>query len=159
MQMSVSQYAVRVTCGLGLLLVPAVQQKVCTWPAPREPDRPVAPAPPSTATEQSQKKTKRPLTLAALLPDVVPPRWPNHAHLTAIQRVRPFPTEVWMTGSAGSDDAPAGPIGFDTLLPGGWSRQAAQQRCPVSSSADLQRACSSRHVFQTSILTTGPPQA
>jgi hypothetical protein len=161
MRLSADQYLLRVTCGLGLLLLPAVQQKVCPWPAPRhsEARQPAEPAPAPTSPEQPKQKTKNPLTLATMLPDVAPPRWPNHAHLTAVQRERPLPVTTWMYGPRVSDDETLADAAGDALFSGGWPKRPASQRLPVYGSADLRLVHAHRHVFQTSILETGPPRA
>ena len=157
--MSLGQYAVRVTCGLGLMLLPAVQQKLCTWPSPKPPRPPAVPASASIPTERSEKKSKKPLTLAALLPDGMLPRWPNHTHLAAIHRVRPLAKNTWMTGGWNADDERVGPAGFSALLAEARSRRLTLQRCAAFGYAVAPSANVCGHVFQTSILTTGPPRA
>lgn len=158
MRLSLGQYAIRLTCGLGLLLLPAVQQKVCTRPATRKPDA-HQPAPVPAAGDKSEKKTKKPLSLAATLPDVVPPRWPNHAHLTGAHRVRRLPAATWMNGPAGTDDESAGAAGVDPIFAAGWPKRPAPQRLATFGSAGIRLIHVPRHLFQTSILKTGPPSA
>lgn len=71
----VTHHLLRLTCGLGLLLLVAVQEKICTWPAVevvRSDDRSTGGS--THETDSDSKKT--PLTLAATVPDVVAPRWP-----------------------------------------------------------------------------------
>jgi len=147
----------RLTCGLGLMLLPAVQQKLCTLPVPDDP-APISHATPTPASEdESKQKTKTPLTLAALVPDVVPPRWPNHTQLTAVQRVRPLPAATWLNDPTDFDDPDslaAVPAPFAVLL----SRIAPAQRSPARIIAGLHSLRAHRHIFAASILTTGPPR-
>ena len=161
MRLSTGQYAIRVFCGLELLLLPAVQQKVCTWPARSETRsrQSAKPASAPTSGEQPKRKTKTPLTLAALLPDVAPPRWPNHTHLTAVQRVRPLPVTSWTNDPGDSDDESIGGGRIDGLLTGGWSRVSAPQRLPSFGNAGIRLVRAHRHVFLTTVLKTGPPRA
>jgi hypothetical protein len=161
MRASIGQYATRVTCGLGLLLLPAVQQKVCTWPVrqrtePRQPAEAAATPPPS---EQPKKKTSEPPTLAAMLPDVAPPRWPNHTHLASVQRWRPHAVTTWVNSPVGFDDESAGPAGVDSIFADGWPRKPLPQRLRTFGNAGLRLVRVHRHVFRTSILRTGPPCA
>jgi len=161
MRVSISQYAVRVTCGLGLLLLPAVQQKLCTWPAPPDADtqQPADGSPLPIGDEEPKGKTDEPLTLSALLPDTLPPRWPNHAHVTATQRLRPLAVSTWMNGPVTSDDESSDLAGIDLIFAGGWSRAPAPQRLPTFGTAGLRLLRAHRHLFLTSILKTGPPCA
>jgi hypothetical protein len=152
------QYAVRLTCGLGLLLVAAVQEKVCTWPVPseskaRQENAPAAPP----ASKQRPAKKRAPLTLAAMLPDVVAPRWPGHMQLTAVRRVWPRSATTRLDGPEGAGrqaDANAG-----AAVTGGWTRRAPRKLAPTGSCVDIRVNPTSRHAFQTSILRTGPPGA
>lgn len=161
MRLSAGQYGLRLTCGLGLLLLPAVQQKVCTWPIPRDSEarQPAQPAEAPTSGERPKRKAKDPLTLATMLPDVAPPRWPNHVHLTVAQRERPLPTSAWTYGASDSDDETLVDAAVDAFFARGWPKRPASQRLPAYGSADLRLVHAHRHVFQTSILETGPPQA
>jgi hypothetical protein len=161
MRLSAGQYGLRLTCGLGLLLLPAVQQKVCTWPAPRElkASRPPTPPPEPTSDKQPKSKPKNPLTLASTLPDVAPPRWPNHACLTAVQRERPLPVTSRVYGPRGSDDETLANVAGDALFGRGWPKRPPAQRLPTVGRADLRLVHAHRHVFQTSILETGPPRS
>ena len=158
MRLLTIRHAVRVTCGLSLLLPAAVQEKVCAWPAPPESksQQTTEPATPPASDEQPKPK-KPPLTLAAMLPDAVAPRWPGHTQLTAVRRVRPLPATTWMDGPAGSDNQSDTDI--DAIFVGGWSRCPVRELLPTCSDADLRSNRAQRHVFQTSILRTGPPRA
>lgn len=160
MRLSTGQHAVRLTCGLGLLILPAVQQKLCTWPILPESEsrEPAGPAPAPTSSEQPEPKSKRPLTLAAMLPDVAPPRWPNHTYLTAAQRGRPLPVTTWMNGSSGGEDEPVDSTDSDSLAAESWPRIPAPQRLPTFGNAGVRLVRVHRHLFQTSILRTGPPR-
>jgi len=159
MRLSTGQHAVRLTCGLGLLLMPAVQQKVCTFPVRRE-SEPQRPAPPTPNSDEQQKnKNKKPLTLVALLPDVAPPRWPNHTHLTAVQRVRPLPITTWMSGPEDFENESAVAGHVNAFLAGGWPRIPPPQRLASFGVAGLRLVRPARHAFLTSVLRTGPPHA
>ena len=161
MRLSTGQYVIRAFCGLGLLLLPAVQQKICTWPARSETQsrRPPKPASAPTSGEQPKRKPKRPLTLAALLPDVAPPRWPNHTHLVAIQRVRPLPVTTWMSGPAGIEEESVGAGGVDGLFPKRLPSAPVAQRLALFGDAGIRLVRADRHVFLTTVLKTGPPSA
>jgi hypothetical protein len=160
MRLSIGQYGVRLTCGLGLLLLPAVQQKVCAWPLPPETEatRSAESAPAPTSDEPSKRK-KSPLTLAAMLPDVAPPRWPNHTHLSAVQRVRPLPVTTWIDGPTGVDSESGGTDDGNPFLVPSWPRRPAPQRLPTLGNAAVRLVRADQHVFGTSILKTGPPRA
>ncbi len=94
-----------------------------------------------------------------MLPDVVAPRWPSHTHLSAVQRLQPLPIATWMDGPAGFDDQSGAAAGIDAFFAAGWSRHPAPQRLPTFGNAGLRLIRVYRHVFQTSILKTGPPRA
>ena len=160
MRLSASQYAVRLSCGFGLLLMPAVQEKLCAWPVPVESASPLSaePATPSDPNEQPKHK-KQPLTLAAMLPDVVAPRWPGHALLMAGQRVRTLPVATWMDGPAGFDDQSDAGADSDALIASTWSRRPAPQVLPTLDVGGPRSHRAHRHVFRTSILRTGPPRS
>lgn len=162
MRPTASQYAVRVTWGLGLLLLPAVQQKVCTRAAsPDEAARQLArPAPEAAPGERSDSKPKRePLTLAALVPDALVPRWPSHTQLTAAQRERPLAATTWVNGPEGADDEPVESADAHVVFVAGWSRIPAPQAAPAHGNAGVRRVRACRHAFLSSILKTGPPIA
>ncbi len=149
MVLSATHYSARLICGLGLLLPAAVQQKVCAWPVPSEP------APPSKPGEQP-KPERQPLTLAAMLPDAVTPRWPGHTQLTAVRRVQPLPATSWLDGPVGSG-AQTDPDS-DAVFVNLWPRPV-RELSPTCADVDLRSNCARRHVFLTSILRTGPPRA
>ena len=72
MTMPVTHHLLRLTCGLGLLLLVAAQEIVCTWPADevvRVADQAIPGSP-----EDDSETEQPPLTLAATVPDVVAPR-------------------------------------------------------------------------------------
>lgn len=157
MRLATIQHAVRLTCGVGLLLPAAVQEKVCAWPVPlgsesRQVTEPAAPP----ASDEQPKQKKQPLTLAAMLPDAVAPRWPGHTHVTAVRRVRSLPVATWMDGPAGPDHQSDTDI--DATSVGGWSRRPLRELLPTCSNVDLRSSRAHRYVFQTSILRTGPPR-
>lgn len=159
MRLSAGQYAIRLSCGLGLLLVPAVQAKLCSRPVASvvpPSAAPVTPIAPSDEAKQRQKK-KKPLTLAATVPDVLMPRWPSHTHLTSVQRVRPLPVATWMDAPANADTHPS--VDFGGALAACWSRRPISEVLPALSGSDLRSHRAHQHVFQTSILRTGPPRA
>jgi len=161
MRLSASEYAVRLSCGLGLLLMPAVQEKLCAWPVPVESASPQSTEPisPPTSNEQPKQKKKQPLTLAAMLPDAVAPRWPGHALLMAGQRVRTLPVATWMDGPAGFDDQSGAGPGSDTLVASTWSHRPTPQLLPTLDASGPRSHRAYRHVFRTSILRTGPPRS
>ena len=144
---------------MGLLLVPAVQAKLCSRPAALAVPpsaTPVTPLAPSDEAKQREKK-KKPLTLAATLPDVLMPRWPSHTHLTSVQRVRPLPVATWMDAPATADTHPS--ADFGGALAAYRSRRPIPEVFPALSSGGPRSNRAHQHVFQTSILRTGPPRA
>jgi hypothetical protein len=159
MRLSIGQYALRATCGLGLLLLPAIQQKLCTRPAPSKirAQQAAEPGPTTTSDRQPKKTAKKPLKLAALVPDTLPPRRPNHAVLTAVQRVRPLPAATQLDGSADSQGKSSGSAGFGWALAARRARELAPQCPPVRADLGVVGSCGA--VFRTSILRTGPPHA
>ena len=161
MRLSAGQYAVRLSCGFGLLLMPAVQEKLCAWPVSVESASPQSaePVTPPTSNEQPKQKKKQPLTLAAMLPDVVAPRWPGHALLMAGQRVRTLPVATWMDGPASFDDQSGAGPGSDALIASAWSRCPTPQVLPTIDVGGSRSHRAHRHVFRTSILRTGPPRS
>ena len=161
MRFSLSQYALRVTCGLGLLLLPAVQQKLCTRPAAT---RSVTRQPAKSTSSPGSKKTNKhntraPLTLAAMVPDVAPPRWPNHTHLCELQRVRPLPVSTWTPGGDSPGDSPDGPTA--TFVPLGADGHILAASILSAAIADELIWPTRRGLllFRTSIQRTGPPHA
>jgi hypothetical protein len=162
MRLTASQYAVRLTWGLGLLLLPAVQQKVCTRPvspdgASQQSTRPGSEA---ASGERSDSKSKRePLTLAALVPDALVPRWPSHTQLTAAQRERPPAATTWVNGPDRADDESVESADAQVVFATGWSRIPAPQAAPADGNAGVRRVRACRHAFLSSILRTGPPSA
>ena len=162
MRLTASQYAVRLTWGLGLLLLPAVQQKVCTRPtSPGAASSLLAqPAPVTAADERSDSKPERkPLTLAAMVPDALVPRWPSHTHLTAAQRERPLAAITWVNGPEGADNESVESADARVVIAAGWSRIPAQQAAPTLGNAGVRRVRAWRHAFLSSVLKTGPPIA
>lgn len=162
MRLSTSQYVVRLTWGLGLLLASAVQQKVCTRPTATDAafPEPARPAPLAAPDEQSDSKSKRqPLTLAAMVPDVLAPRWPIHTHLTAAQRERPLWTTTWISGPRGAEEDSAASADSHQGFAVAWSRIPVSQVAPTFGHAGVRRVRVHRHSFLTSILKTGPPTA
>jgi hypothetical protein len=161
MRLSASQYAVHLSCGLGLLLMPAVQEKLCAWPvrvASAVPQR-SEPLTPPDSNQRPERKKKQPLTLAAMLPDAVAPRWPGHALLMAGQRVRTLPVATRMDGPAVfNDQSGAGP-GPAALSASTWSHRPTLQALPTLDVGGPRSHRAFRHVFQTSILRTGPPRS
>jgi hypothetical protein len=159
MRLSPGQYAIRVLSGLGLLLLPAVQQKLCAFPVRTESRShpPVKQAP--TSKDEQKRKHKKPLTLAALLPDVAPPRWPNHTHLSAAQRVRPPAVTSWMNRPVDGGDCAAGDASVDEALAAGWPTVPPVQRQPSFGNAGIRFVRATRHTFRTCIVRTGPPTA
>jgi hypothetical protein len=159
MRLTLRQHAIRFTCGLGLLLLPAVQQKVCAWPLPaRAGSRTSAELPaPSNPQQQPKREKKRPLTLAAMLPDVMAPRQPDHTHLAAVQRVRALPAATWMDGPGDFSDRTNTDIAG--AFANNWSQQPVPQSASMPGPVGLRPHDGHRHVFRTSILRTGPPHA
>jgi hypothetical protein len=153
------QRAVRLACGVGLLLPAAVQEKVCAWPVPATPATrpPAAPIAPPAADEQPEPDEKQPLTLAAMLPDAVAPRWPGHTHLTTLRRGRPLPVAAWRDAPGSPDRQEDTEVGV--LLTGGWPRHPAGEPLSVGGAVAGGSHRADRHVFQTAILRTGPPRA
>ena len=156
MRVSARQYALRLTCGLGLLLVPAVQQKLCAWPAARQRVAHQQPAP-QPAPKESQKKKSAPLTLAALVPDVAPPRWPNHTHLWEAQRAEPLPTSTWTPATPDHDRELPDSACADTFV--GRGRLPAPELVTNDVHSPEWLSCLRARLFRTAVQRTGPPLA
>jgi hypothetical protein len=156
MPASTGQCAVRLTCVLGLLLLPAVQEKLCIRPVPPQSES-CQPASTPGSSQQPKRKAKAPPALAALVPDVVPPRWPNHARLTAVHRARPAAVPAWTNRPLDRDDDGRNVLGTPWALLDPQRRPPQAQPLPIVAASGWLAACPARHVFDTSILRTGPP--
>lgn len=157
MRHSTVHCAVRLIGGLSLLLPAAVQEKVCAWPVPSEPQsRQAAESAAPPASGEQSKPEKQPLTLAAMLPDAVAPRWPGHTQLTAVRRVRPLPAATQVDRPTWPDEQPDTDGG--AVFAYGWHRPV-RELSPACGDVGSRTYYARRHVFQTSILRTGPPRA
>jgi len=154
MRLSAGQFTVRLICGLGLLLVPAVQEKVCARPTPIELKKPETPGP----SDSSQSKSRRPLTLTAMLPDVVAPRWPNHSRLLAASRVRPLPVAAWGPRSAPDDDTRVDFTSMNAAFRAVNSRSPAKAGPLRNGAADFHAIRIRRLTRLSDISIAGPPR-
>ena len=107
MQALICQRVVRLTCGLGLLTLPAVQQKVCMLPEPATESqvKVVASADLPEGAHENEKRKRPTLKLTALLPDVTLPRWPAHVHPSLLQREHPLAGNGWRPDCANGNTA------------------------------------------------------
>ena len=118
---------------------------------------PAGPALPPPSEQKPAEEENPPLTLAAMLPDAVAPRRPGHIHLTTVRRVQPLPAAAWMDGP-GCPDRQSDPQPV-AIFADGWPRRPAPESLPSSGDVTVHSNRADRHVFQTSILRTGPPGA
>ncbi len=151
MRVALTQLALRTTCGVGLLLVAAVQQKVCTLPAPEAPS---AAQPADQAAEHHPSKKTPHLELVSLVPDVAPPRWPGHLRLAAALSRTPLPAATWRSDG---DHGPRLVLGqaVANWPDRGWLVPLWQWS--HSPGADAAQAWREAGVFRTCLLRTGPP--
>ena len=156
MQSLIYQRVVRLTCGLGLLTLPAVQQKVCMLPEPAEPTRAgIAESTPDTQDQTAGEKRERPtLKLIALLPDVTPPRWPAHVHPSLLQRERPLESNGWRSDCV-DRDRPNGSTCYAFWALPNTNRIPALPGPQLGISLQTQAAC--RLLLGSVISPTGPP--
>ena len=157
MLLTPAQYAVRLAWGVGLLFVPAVQEKLCA----NAPSDPVAPPVrlnhPEAPAEDTSTKDEQPLTLAALAPDVVPPRRADHWRVSAEARVRSLPAAMSLMRDR-DDDRPT--VDLDSAAsPFFVSSNRRPESDPAPVVAVLEQSTFTAHVFESCILETGPPAA
>jgi len=156
MRLSLGQYALHAACGLGLLLMPAVQEKLCAWPA-----APPAVEPARRAEDGAPpaRKSAPPPALATFVPDTVPARWPGHAALATAQRARPLPAGAWVDDRPGVQKRSQVGLTTEGLLSAGWPRRPAAQLLPTFGSAGIRLVRARPCHFHSSIIETGPPGA
>jgi len=144
----------RLTCGLGLLVLGATQQKVCTW---REIERPESerhaacetPTTPDPARDQKPK----PPTLAATVPDVVAPRREAALRIRAERRLQAVLAAA-SYGPAGSRASSLDDAGC-TWRGLGPVRIANSGRSSLVDSAEARRV--EARLLRSTIQPTGPP--
>lgn len=152
------EYILHLACGVGLMLVPAIHERICAdtsrtavvADASAEADRPAE-------HSRRSEKSRKPLALAALVPDVVVPRWPGHVPLEALRRVEHLPAAGWLPPEpelipAGSNQAHRA-VFADFRL----SRLLKSAALSFNPSLDGADAVNIRHLFSSSITRTGPP--
>jgi len=171
---SVIQQLVRFGGGLGLLLLLAVQQKVCTWPAVRAVDKDAAAAdaarcdatPCDAAADEERTSTddssgsppqREPLTVTSTLPDVAPPRGSAPQRPVLVARGKPrHPSADPASISAGlgrrANDVPGD---LSSLSP----RRLRADSSSIGYVAPLGPEIRPEPLFSTAILATGPPRA
>jgi len=155
MRPRLSQIATHATCCVGLLLVSAVQQKLCALP-PAHHAAGVPRAQRSGEHPQHHQKTRPRLTLTALVPDVAPPRWPGHLRLAATQRGKPLPPATWCRGDGSAERfGPCVPAAADAFV----LRRAAFRPAvaTITGGSTLHSIQRSAGLFRSTVLRTGPP--
>lgn len=153
------------TCAIGLLLVVATEQKMCTWAPPPSVEKPAAGDTASARAEAPRGAAGRsapaspgrrpPLTLATALPDVISVRWDERG-----VRVVRCPRDQH-TGDAGSGaaSADARSTGDFHKLPAAPLRCEALRIPPQWAAAGGERILSGRAaLLASSISPTGPPR-
>jgi hypothetical protein len=152
-----AERVVKLTCGLGVLLLVTTQEKVCPWL--EEVPRPVRPAgaeaEPGQPQGGSDSRDVPPPSLASTLPDVVAPRWPARALATPAPPLRGkfarSAVSKLSDGNVGSwDSSPAALLRVEPQL------RPVVACCPADGGRPvLVRATA----FLTCISPTGPPGA
>lgn len=135
--------ALRAVCGVGVLSLLALHQKVWDWSVVAPP---VASRP--EADQKPDDDKPPPLTLGAALPDTAPPRWP----------VAPVAVRVNAEPAPESPAATSGPSPGGLLAPGrSFVTCLAPAISPVED-GDLPAPHATRR-FLSSLSHTGPPSA
>lgn len=157
-----THYGLRLTCGLALLLLPAVQHKFAPKSAdearlrPRTAQHAVDDQAPS-ADEKHRTKTR--LLLAATVPDVAPPRRPCPAHVLVVAEDKPRPA-ITSGGEVGPSASSENAGDYDGVALFWWwitPRVPLVLAGPLPD-ADLNGTRPYEHVSVGSILRTGPPR-
>lgn len=147
----------RVAGGLGLLLVIATQQKICTWPESTDSAAATADGLSSGGTDApgEQDGENPPLTLAAALPDVVPVRW-SESLRRAMVRVSPeHPPTTGSQARMSDGDGRFGTPQFDSPLRSGSHTYPGPSDGALHADA---AAAERRRCLRASIRVTGPPR-
>ena len=162
MHMASAQRVVRLTCGLGVFLLLASQEKVCPWleDVPVQSGRPAAQPDAENPAGESEPAETPPPSLASTLPDVVAPRWPGRVPIPlgpGARRGKPSATTI-----SGSGDCDTGvTIAWSTgaALPAVWEPPLRPWRVPARACAGGQVTWPCQLAFLTTISPTGPPGA
>ena len=154
------EYILHLACGLGLFLVPAVHERVCADEALKSSAADACEATEAPTDYSSRtRKSKKPLALTALVPDVVAPRWPGHVPLAAERREQPLPVAAWQPLEPNAHGAATNPSVqtawvhvFHPLAPAfaAVAEPVCSRQCGEIPSGAL---------FVHEILRTGPPRA
>jgi hypothetical protein len=160
MRMVRADRLVRLTSGLGVLLLVATQEKVCPWleEVPPEARRAAARSEPDQSADDPEAPEVPPPSLASTLPDVVAPRWPARAAAPAIPgSLRSKSATADTSGDCDTSDAP--PWELSGAVPFPW-------HVPLRPSATADSVLVAGQVLfvlpgalLTSISPTGPPAA
>jgi hypothetical protein len=165
MAFGLRQYAFHLAYGVGLLLLPIMHARACaesTQPSASAVQTASATSPDDATQQPTDKETrnrkpKKPLSLAEMVPDVVAPRWPVHVPLAAERREQPLPVAAWRpfspNGDEGGADQGARPAYLAFIQP----RSPTVTTSFAAWVADERVAGSARRSLLNSITITGPP--
>lgn len=140
------------------MLVPAIHERICA-----DTSRTAIVADASAEAEipaehsRRSEKSRKPLALAALVPDVVVPRWPGHVPLEAQRRVEHLPVAGWLPPDPELIRAGSNQDHRTIFAEFRLSRLLKSAAPSFGPSLDGTDAVSIRRLFSSSITRTGPP--